>query len=266
MKIPFTLEAWLKDKSQKVETRDGRIVHNIWRVKEPTYINNRKAEVCALIDGEEDALVFFDGGRYLPTKRDIDNPFDLFIVTPEPELSEFESAIKDLVLAIDEGELQELGVFEEENLGAWAVKKAAELLALAEKEIVNRVAKECYKEDFCIEDTVKFNEGYKLGKEVALKEFEEKYKQSWFNEGKIAGRFEGLTEDEKYQQGVHDGKEEALKDLLRWKKTEKDMKVINKCIVDWNGEIIASNFIPKNTYYIPISELEKLPKNDKGHE
>ena len=29
---------------------------------------------------------------------------------------------------------------------------------------------ECYKEGFCIEDTVKFNEGYKLGKEVALKD------------------------------------------------------------------------------------------------
>lgn len=148
---------------------------------------------------------------------------NLVVITPESELSEFEKAIKDLVLAIDEGELQELGVFEEENLGAWAIKKAKELLTIAEREIVNRVAKECYKDDFCIEDTVKFNEGYKLGKEV------------------------------------------ALKNLLRWKKTEKDMKVINKCIVDWNGEIIASNFIPKNTYYISISELEKLPK-EVSHE
>ena len=93
MKIPFTLDAWLEDKSQKVETRDGRLVHNIWRVKEPHYTNNRRAEVCALIDGEEDALVFFEGGRYLPTTQDTDSPFDLFIVTPEPELSEFEERI-----------------------------------------------------------------------------------------------------------------------------------------------------------------------------
>ena len=93
-KIPFTLDAWLKDKSQKVETRDGRLVHNIWRVKEPTYKNNRKTEVCALIDGEEDALVFFEGGRYLPTTKDTDSPFDLFIITPEPELSEFEDKLR----------------------------------------------------------------------------------------------------------------------------------------------------------------------------
>lgn len=86
MKIPFDLQDWLKDKSQRVETRDGRLVHNIWRVKEPFYTNNRKAEVCALIDGEEDALVFFEGGRYLPTTKDTDNPFDLFLITPEPEL------------------------------------------------------------------------------------------------------------------------------------------------------------------------------------
>lgn len=80
-KIPFTLDAWLKDKSQKVETRDGRIVHNIWPVKEQLIFNGKRAEVCALIDGEEDALLFFEGGKYLPV--DSENPFDLFIVTPD---------------------------------------------------------------------------------------------------------------------------------------------------------------------------------------
>ena len=93
MRKQFNLQDWLKDKSQKVETRDGRLVHNIWRVKEPFYTNNRKAEVCALIDGEEDALVFFEGGRYLPTAKDTDNPFDLFIVTPEEEMTGFEEGL-----------------------------------------------------------------------------------------------------------------------------------------------------------------------------
>lgn len=96
MKKQFNLQEWLKDKSQKVETRDGRIVHDIWRVKEPFYVNNRKAEVCALIDGEEDALVFFEDGRYLPTTQDTDNPFDLFIVTTEEELTEFEKKVKEI--------------------------------------------------------------------------------------------------------------------------------------------------------------------------
>lgn len=87
-KIPFDIKyrQQIESGEYKVETRDGRVVHNIWRVKEPSYTNNRRAEVCALIDGEEDALVFFEGGRYLPTTKDTDSPFDLFIVTPEPKL------------------------------------------------------------------------------------------------------------------------------------------------------------------------------------
>ena len=109
-KIPFTLEKWLKDKSQRVETRDGRIVHDIWRVKEPTYTNNRKAEVCALIDGEEDALVFFEGGRYLPTTRDTDSPFDLFIVTPELELTEFEQSVRNCIIFFSIRAVKTMGV------------------------------------------------------------------------------------------------------------------------------------------------------------
>ena len=128
-KIQFTLEAWLKDKSQKVETRDGRIVHNIWPVKEPLIFNGKRAEVCALIDGEEDALVFFEGGRYLPTTKDTDSPFDLFIVTPEEELTEFEMAIH-----------RHLNLMNGENLSATELLEetkgmAAELLALAREEL-----------------------------------------------------------------------------------------------------------------------------------
>lgn len=97
MKIPFDIKycQQIESGEYKVETRDGRVVHNIWRVKEPSYTNNRKMEVCALIDGEEDVLVFFEGGRYLPTTKDTDSPFDLFIVTPEPELSEFEKVVSE---------------------------------------------------------------------------------------------------------------------------------------------------------------------------
>ena len=153
MRIPFTLDAWLKDKSQKVETRDGRIIHNIWRVKEPTYINNRKAEVCALIDGEEDALVFFEGGRYLPTKRDIDNPFDLFIVTPEPELTVFEKAVKDLCWRVGTGE----AVYKDDILK----KTAAELLAIATEEL---------KKTFVLLHKDDYQTAFDLGKAEALKD------------------------------------------------------------------------------------------------
>ena len=234
MRKQFNLQDWLKDKSQKVETRDGRPSRILcW---------DRRGERTLVVlvqqpNGFDDVLFYYESG--LADGVGLESDEDLFIVTPEPELSEFEMAIAKYRPQSDSQETIQ--------------RIAAELLELATEEL---------KKTFVLLHKDDYQTAFDLGKTEAI----EKYKQSWFNEGKIAGRFEGLTEDEKYQQGVHDGKEEALKDLLRWKKTEKDMRVINKCIVDWNGEIIASNFIPKNTYYIPISELEKLPKKDEGHE
>ena len=153
MKIPFTLDAWLKDKSRKVETRDGRLVHNIWRIKEPSYTNNRKAEVCALIDGEEDALVFFEGGRYLPTTKDTDNPFDLFIITPESELSEFEDKLRQIC----EDAVRESQLFPERTSEDFAKKHSEELLALARKEPCEQIV-----------DHIK--KAYENGKAEALKD------------------------------------------------------------------------------------------------
>lgn len=157
MKIPFTLDAWLKDKSQKVETRDGRLVHDIWRIKEPSYTNNRRAEVCALIDGEEDALVFFEGGRYLPTSKDTDSPFDLFLITPEQELSEFEVALEQMMY-----DWEDKGI-EARKIVAQHIK---ELRRLAREEIV--------KSGYAIvESEHYFEEGrknYERGKAEALKD------------------------------------------------------------------------------------------------
>lgn len=121
-KIPFTLEAWLKDKSQRVETRDGRIVHNIWPVKEPLIFNGKKAEVCALIDGEEDALVFFEGGKYIPVNPE--SPFDLFLVTPEEELTPFEKELVEILKCLS-------GRPSEQTYEDYAKEQTAELLSLA---------------------------------------------------------------------------------------------------------------------------------------
>lgn len=178
MKIPFTLEAWLKDKSQRVETRDGRVVHNIWRVKEPSYTNNRKMEVCALIDGEEDALVFFEGGRYLPTTKDTDSPFDLFIVTPEPELSEFEKGCIRLYQdGRDDG-------FAGDNLSDENLKEcSAELLALARKELIKEGTS---KNEM---GTMLYDAGFEDGKAEALKDLPRwnesrgVHRDGWINDG-----------------------------------------------------------------------------------
>lgn len=43
-----------------------------------------------------------------------------------------------------------------------------------------------------------------LEKQGSVEEIVARSKDSWYNEGKIAGMAEGLTDDEKYQQGWHD--------------------------------------------------------------
>ena len=46
-----------------------------------------------------------------------------------------------------------------------------------------------------------------LEKQKSVRETVERCKNSWYNQGKIAGIAEGLTDDEKYQQGWHDALE-----------------------------------------------------------
>ena len=50
-----------------------------------------------------------------------------------------------------------------------------------------------------------------LDKQESVGEIVERCKNSWYNEGKIAGMAEGLTDDEKYQQGWHDALEKQGK-------------------------------------------------------
>jgi len=49
-----------------------------------------------------------------------------------------------------------------------------------------------------------------LEKQESVEEIVERCKKSWYNEGKIAGMAEGLTEEEKYQQGWHDAVEKQV--------------------------------------------------------
>ena len=118
-KIPFTLDAWLKDKSQKVETRNGRPVHDIgldragWQVFEVFRTN-----------GTSEYRTYHDSYLYSGPGE---STFDLFIVTPEPELSEFEKALEVFLMNADSSE----ETFHEE-----VKKHAAELLALARDQFI----------------------------------------------------------------------------------------------------------------------------------
>lgn len=88
-----------------------------------------------------------------------------------------------------------------------------------------------------------------LEKQQSVEEIVERCKKSWYNEGKIAGMAEGLTDDEKYQQGWHDalkkqckrlenydeyerGRADAIEDTCKWLSQQGDM--LEDCFSDIN--------------------------------
>lgn len=126
MKIPFTLDAWLKDKSQKVETKEGRPVKII--SFEMTDTNDcpiaAQFRLCA---GTPVVYLFDKEGHY---KGEGDSDYDLFLITPEPELGEFEEKVKQLIGSYPCANKENKGLL------LYEVRKAAaELLKLAKKEL-----------------------------------------------------------------------------------------------------------------------------------
>lgn len=65
-----------------------------------------------------------------------------------------------------------------------------------------------------------------LEKQKSVGEIVERCKNSWYNEGKIAGMLEGLTDDEKYQQGWHDALEKQGKESS-WEPTKEQYEALD---------------------------------------
>lgn len=151
-KIPFILEAWLADKSQKVETRSGKNVRIIcW--------DKIGVPIVALVGDADDIVTYNRDGT---TGQQMHLPSDLFIITPEPELTEFESV---LFSAFSDAWQQYL-LGEEVNVKQWVREHSTELLDLARKELETDniiVSKIVYLDDI-------FEKGKEVGKEEALKD------------------------------------------------------------------------------------------------
>ena len=72
-----------------------------------------------------------------------------------------------------------------------------------------------------------------LEKQKSVEEIVERCKDSWYNEGKIAGMAEGLSDDEKYQQGWHDAVEKQNKQKAIWHADdEKNLNAVLSFIED----------------------------------
>ena len=124
MKIPFTLDAWLKDKSQKVITR-----------------NNRPAEIIHIEDECADDLPIIALVGEKPYRATLNYTIDgipesededrhLFIVTPEPEMSEMEISLLSWLSDDTSGEIPM------ERMKQVVKARAAELLDLAKQQLL----------------------------------------------------------------------------------------------------------------------------------
>lgn len=59
------------------------------------------------------------------------------------------------------------------------------------------------------------------------------------------------------------GRKEALKDLPRWKKANGKERFNERLIVlAGDNDLLCTNYAEDGEYYIPFSDLEKLPKED----
>ena len=108
----------------KVETRDGK------KVRVLCYDANNIVPVVALVtfnDGSEGSRDYYSNGTM---NCDKENPLDLFVVTPEEELTEFEKVVKDRLWRT----LEYSETFRKDE-NKWTRELAAELLALAPEEL-----------------------------------------------------------------------------------------------------------------------------------
>jgi hypothetical protein len=122
-KIPFQLETWLKDKSQKVETGVGEPVR---------ILCTNAAGLLSIIgnvgENSENLQRWTEKGQYHVGINTPDK--DLFIIASEEELSEFEMAIHRRLNLMNGEHLLATELLEETK------GMAAELLELAKKELV----------------------------------------------------------------------------------------------------------------------------------
>ena len=221
MKIPFDIKyrPQIESGEYKVETIDGKTVRIVcWDKK----ADNGDCIVALVnVNGDKERTLHFDcSGR---CAFSILGQQELFIITPEPELSEFEEAVGSEIFDPPFNE-EQIKVIKEES---------AKLLELAKEELQEKVIHDYWKQaaDRCVQ-------AREEGKAEALKEIEQDPESSYA-----------------FKRGVEYGKEEALKNLPRWesfRRNSQDYPFFSNCE---DGE----NCLVFDGKCIKMCELLKLP-------
>jgi hypothetical protein len=231
----FSLDKWLKDKSRKVVTRDGRTVRIIcWDAKssQPIVALVSTRSINQRQFDELPISYFNDGTYYGGATEDF---LDLFFADDEEKLTEFEKKLKEVLY-----EHATTNTSSEEK----ARQYAPELLDLARKELEKSI------EDGAIEFAKSYMEDVNPSFEK-VQESEElwKWKMSCLR---------GINKA--YSQGKRD----ALKDLPKWKKSPYAIQYHYHSEKPFLGTYEdGRQMLTYKDYEIDINKLfKKLPKEE----
>ena len=223
-KIPFSIKHRKKIESgeYKVETRSG---DNVKILSTEAYDD---FPIIYRVDGIAEPQFANSNGRHI--SDEYDSLLDLFIITPEPELTEFEKKLFNIV-----GYAISLSIAEPKKPTSEFVKEySAKLLSLAREQFI--------KDGYVIEKKAFHDAVEKVDPDV-MKEVSENVDM------KEALR----TEYEK-------GRADALKDLPRWKKIGRGNNYSAETKFTINGRYLEMNDTLNVVYEVPLSALEKLPR------
>ena len=234
-KIPFDIKyrPQIESGEYKVETRDGKPVRVIcWDMNSYNHIVALVANYPNYNGSVSEHIFSYSmDGRYNPSCSSAE---DLFLIAPEPELTEFE---KRLVEFYNDGvslPCDKDGMINKREADELLHKAANELLSLAREQFI--------KDGYVIEKKAFHDAVEKVDPEV-MKEVSDNYLQ-------IALR----TEYEK-------GRDEALKDLPKWKKCGKNiLRPYDEEHFEYRRD---GNYFVAEGMEILLSDLKKLPKEDE---
>lgn len=210
----FNLDTWLKDKSRKICTRDGKPVRIIcWDLK----CNTPIIAAIQWNQEREDSYCYDTAGRCANNVGEI----DLFFADEEEELSEFEEQLASILFDREyEGKTNTEDDIERGMLPYRLAAKeySSELLGLARKEI----RKEQQDKLGTLEMPIDVTEPYYIK-----------------------------------------GREDALKDLPKWRKATK-CKEFDKhvCVMDYYAFPFLDTEVNEGDYYIKLEDLKTLPKEE----
>lgn len=177
-KIPFDIKyrPQIESGEYKVKTRSGKTAKIV-------YWDKVENQLVVLVGKDEDVLTYNSNGT---TGQQMPLPSDLFVITPEEELTPFEQEVSDIVEYCKKHGAQ--------VALSYAKRHAKTLLNFAREELVGEMLTSVPKE------SALYKAGVLDGKAEALKEIKQDPESSYA-----------------FKRGVEYGKKEILKDLPRWR-------------------------------------------------